>query len=99
MNVIILPEAEIDLEEIADVISHDAPVRAASFVRELRLSALALEHAPLAYALVPRYERRGIRRRIHRRYIIFYRIEGNQIFILRILHGARDYIRLLDTDG
>ena len=57
MNVIILPDAETDLEEIGDLISSDAPRRAVSFVCELRQSALALGTAPLAYPVFPGYER------------------------------------------
>jgi plasmid stabilization system protein ParE len=52
--------------------------------------------APIAYALVPRYESIGIRRRIHGNYIIFYKIHQAQVFVLRILHGARDYGYLLE---
>jgi len=29
-------------------------------------------------------------------YLIFYRIETNRIVILRVLHGARDYMNLFD---
>jgi len=95
VNVTLLPQAEIDLEEIGDLIAEQAPRRAASFVRELRTSALGLALGPLAYPFVPRYERHGIRRRVHGRYVIFYKIELGQIFVLRILHGARDYDRIL----
>ncbi len=27
----------------------------------------------------------------HRNYLMFYRVENNSIYILRVLHGARDY--------
>ena len=36
-----------------------------------------------------------LRQKVHRRYRIIYRIEGQTIRIVRILHGARDYERLL----
>ena len=31
-------------------------------------------------------------------YLIFYRIETDRIEILRVLHGARDYMNLFDYD-
>ncbi len=48
---------------------------------------------PRAFALVPRLEHRRIRRRTFGRYLIFYRIEGEDVQILHVAHGARDYIR------
>jgi plasmid stabilization system protein ParE len=96
LTVVILPEAENDLEEIGDLIASDAPRRAITFIRELRLGAESIESAPLAYPLVPGYERESIRRRVHGNYIIFYTVEGGSVFILRFLHGARDYNRILD---
>lgn len=96
MRVFFTVAAEGDLEEIADHIAQDAPRRALSFVRELRQSALALADAPRAFRFVPRYARFGVRRRLHGNYLILYRIEGDRVDILRIIHGARDYERLLE---
>ena len=45
--------------------------------------------------LVPRFERHGIRRRPYGDYLIFYRVEEDRVAIVHILHGARDYERLL----
>lgn len=50
---------------------------------------------PRAYPLAPRYEHRGVRRRSHRGYLIFYRIHAEVIEILHILHCARDVEALL----
>ncbi len=66
-----------------------------SFIEELRDAALALSEMPNAYPLVPRYERFGVRRRVHGHYLIFYRVEPARILALLITHGARDYGRLL----
>jgi plasmid stabilization system protein ParE len=46
-----------------------------------------------------RYQHLGIRRRPFRDYLIFYRIEAGRITVLRIIHGARDYDRILDPDA
>ncbi len=53
---------------------------------------------PRAFGLVPRLEHRGIRKRTFGRYLIFYRIEGESVQILHVVHGARDYIRALFAD-
>jgi plasmid stabilization system protein ParE len=87
--------AESDLEQIADYIARDNPRRALSFVQELRGKCEALACNPLSFPLVPRYERHGIRRRVHGNYLIFYRIEAARAVILRILHGAMDYAAIL----
>jgi toxin ParE1/3/4 len=80
-------EAEGDLEEIAE---HN-PRRALSFIRELRSRCEDLISHPNSFALVPRYEDHGIRRRVHGNYLIFYRVEPAKVVIIHILHGATDY--------
>lgn len=42
-----------------------------------------------------RFRHRGIRKRLYGRYLILYRIASNYIEIIDIVHGARDYHRLL----
>lgn len=37
----------------------------------------------------------GVRRRPFGNYLIFYRIEDSTVQVMRILHGARDYARIL----
>ncbi len=74
MIVLITADAEADLEAIGDWIAKDTPTRALTFVSELREKCETLSDLPTAYALVPRYERIGIRHRVHRNYLIFYRI-------------------------
>lgn len=87
--------AERDLEEIADRIAADNPQRAVSFVHELRGACLGLADFPDRFPLVPRYQRHGIRRRVHGNYLIFYRPEPEAVVVLHILHGAMDYAALL----
>ena len=50
---------------------------------------------PRAFPLVPRYEVHGIRRYVHRDYLIFYRVREELIEVIRILHCARDYETLM----
>jgi plasmid stabilization system protein ParE len=93
--VVLTPEAEFDLETIAQYIAGDSVTRALSFMHELREKCLGLAAAPRGYPLVPRYEHLGIRRRPFGNYLIFYRIGVDAIEVLHILHGARDYEILL----
>jgi plasmid stabilization system protein ParE len=99
MIVEITTEAEADIEAIGDYIARDNPVRAASFVRELYRRCLEIAEMPKAWPVVPRYDHHGIRRRVHGRYLIFYRIGENQITILHILNGAQDVEAILFPGG
>jgi addiction module RelE/StbE family toxin len=91
--------AKADLEEIGDYIARDNPQRALSFVQELRAAARGLAECPRAFPVIARYERHGVRRRPFGNYLIFYRIEADQLVILRILHGAWDYEPFLFRDA
>jgi len=95
MIVVITAAAEHDLETIADRIAQDNPARAVTSLAELRRRCETLIGTPEGYALVPRYEALGIRRRPYRDYLIFYRVTGETIEILHVLHGARDYEAIL----
>lgn len=95
MKVVLTAKAVRDLEAIGDRIFKDNPERALSFVEELRACCLSLKEQPRAWPVVPRYEALGIRRRLHRGYLIFYRISAERIEVIHILHGARHYEPLL----
>jgi toxin ParE1/3/4 len=53
---------------------------------------------PRAYPLLPNWEDRGVRRRVHGNYLIFYRISADVVEFLHVLHGATDYERVLFPD-
>lgn len=98
MSVIWSPEAIADLAAIRDYIAADNRDRAASFVMEITAAGEALGDLSRAFALVPRLEHLGIRKRVFGRYLIFYRIEREDVHILHVAHGARDYIRVIFPD-
>lgn len=98
MIVVITGAAEADLESIGDWIAADNPTRALTFVQELRRRCETLAHSPRGHALVPHFEHLGIRRRVYRDYLIFYRIIRDTIEVLHVLHGARDYESILFPD-
>lgn len=98
MKIVFTRSAQSDLEQIGDYIAQGNPTRALSFVRELRTAALTLADTPRAFPIVPRYEGYGIRRRPFGNYLVFYRVETDQLVILRLLHGARDYEPVIFPD-
>ena len=99
MIVEITATAEADMEAIGDYIAHDNPARAVSFIRELYQCCVGLADMPLAWPIVPRYEQHGIRRRVHGRYLIFYRIGHERVTVLHIVNGAMDVEAILFPKG
>ncbi|HEY2256499.1 MAG TPA: type II toxin-antitoxin system RelE/ParE family toxin [Variovorax sp.] len=95
MKVAFTDEAQRDLIEIGDRIACDSPRRALTFVAELRAASAGLANNPLRFQLVDRHEDGDVRRRPHGNYLIFYRVRGDTVEVLRVLHGARDYEALL----
>ena len=98
MIVRIMPAAEAEIEAIGDYIARDNPRRAVSFMRELHDRCMGLADMPLAFPLVPRYEDRGVRHRVHGSYQIFYLVIGQpaeRIDVIHVLHSARNHAALL----
>ena len=85
-----------ELEDIGDYIARDNPRRAKTFVEEMREKCLGIGEFPQAYPLVERHTRSKIRKRSYRSYLIFYRVIASRVEIIHVLHGARDYLALLD---
>jgi toxin ParE1/3/4 len=98
MRVVFTEAAAQELEAIGDYIAQQNPGRAISFVIEIRERCLSLVDMPQRFPLLPRHRSAGIRRCVHGSYLIFYRIESEQIEILHVLHGATDYDSLLFPD-
>lgn len=95
MKVKILETALIELMKIGRAIKIDNPKRAESFVSEIYDKCQSLATMARAFPLLPRWEEQGIRRRPFGDYLIFYRIGIDQVDIIHILHGARDYEAIL----
>lgn len=93
--VVITGEAEADLENIADYIASDNPARAATFVAELREKAEAIGHMPHAYPPRPDLGP-DFRTAIYGRYLIVFRDLPEAVYVLRVVHGARDLLRLFN---
>ncbi|WP_176056200.1 type II toxin-antitoxin system RelE/ParE family toxin [Brucella intermedia] len=95
MKVHFTDEATNDLLRIGDYIARDNPLRALSFIDEMERECLALAASPRAFPKVPRYERQGIRRKVHGNYLIFYRLDGEEVIVVHVLHGAMDYAAVI----
>ncbi len=91
--------AEADLEEIADYIARDNPVRAMTFVRELYERCFDIADLAEAWPVVLRYKHHGIRRPVHGCYLIFYRVGEDRFIILHVLNGAMDVEAILFPEG
>lgn len=98
MRVIISDHAEADLDEIVESIKRQNPAAAARVLDQLQQACLGLGGMPFSFGLVPRYEERGVRRRIVSNYLVFFRVHADRVEVLHVLHGARDYGRSLFPD-
>lgn len=97
MRLTFAPLAEQDFEAIADYIAVDNPGRALSFVRELRSQCRRITLNPPGYRLRSELGD-GIRSCAYGHYVIFFEFDSNEVLILRILHGARDFSVAFGTD-
>jgi toxin ParE1/3/4 len=95
MKLVLTDEARADLLRIADRIARDSPRRAVTFVDEIEARCVQIPKMPRAHPLLPGREASGLRRVVHGNYLIFYRVEPDQVVVVHILHGARDYQAIL----
>jgi toxin ParE1/3/4 len=93
----LLPVAEDDLDEIVSYIAADNLRAAEAVATRIEKSLLHLAVHP-HLGRIPNEEElanAGCRYLIVENYLIFYVVEDREIVIHRIIHGARDYRRLL----
>jgi toxin ParE1/3/4 len=93
-RLVILPAARADLIGIGDFIARDNPDRAASFVAEIEARMRAAAERPRSHPARDDLHE-GLRAARHGRYLIFFVEAGDEVQIVRVLHGARDLTRLL----
>jgi toxin ParE1/3/4 len=78
-----------DLDAIFDYIAEDNPRRAVSFIDEIIGRFDTIAERPHSYParddLAP-----DLRAGLHRPYLIVFRIAGDAVEIVRVIHGARD---------
>jgi len=78
-----------DLEAIADYIAQDNPMRAVSFIREIREELRLVGQNPLLYQLRPEIGE-DARLAVVGRYVILFHIVGEVVRIERVIFGGRD---------
>ena len=93
-RLVVLPAARGDLLEIGDFIAQDNPQRAASYIDELEQRLNRIAERPGSYPLRDDLHV-GLRSARHGPYLIFFVERGEEIQIVRVLHGARNLARLL----
>jgi toxin ParE1/3/4 len=80
---------ESDLEAIAYYIAQDNPMRAVSFIREIRVELRLVGQNPLLYQLWPEIGE-DARLAVVGRYVILFHIVGEVVRIERVIFGGRD---------
>jgi toxin ParE1/3/4 len=95
MKAVFTEAALADLAAIARRIGRDSVPTARRFTMALRQRALAVGRNPRLYPLAEGLENLGVRRRLYRDYLIFYREGEGRVEILHIVHGSRGWTDLL----
>jgi len=90
-EVLITATAQKDLGEVFSFIAQNNPDNAAKFIEILGAQTSTLEGRPTRCPLVPENKILGTQYRhlIHGDYRIIFKIEGNRVFVMRIVHGSR----------
>jgi toxin ParE1/3/4 len=90
-QVIWAPSALDDVDAIAEYIVRDSESRAALFVSRIFEITDRLQKYSLSGRVIPEIGDQSCREIIYGSYRIMYRIEGNDVWITGIVHGARDW--------
>lgn len=84
-----------DLDEAAAYIARDSKFYAKAFVKEARQAARSLKRFAERGRIVPELGDPQIREIFVRRYRLIYKTEGTKrIYVVRFIHGARDFSSL-----
>ncbi len=83
-----------DLQEIEDFIARDSVLHAITFVERIVESAETLLNNPHIGRVVPEFNRQDLREVLYRGYRIVYLVQNDAALILRVVHGARDLLKL-----
>jgi toxin ParE1/3/4 len=83
------PQAEADLEEIGDYIAEDNPANARRFIERLTSKLKALGRHPMTGRARPEL-RSDLRSFPYGAYLILYRVVGDGVEIVRVVHAARN---------
>jgi len=92
-----LPKAEDDLNEIVDYLLEHSIDATNAFINELDSLEEQLSNFPESIPFIRNYklQRRGYRMAMVCEYLLFYTLHNESIYIMRIIHGKRNYLSLL----
>jgi plasmid stabilization system protein ParE len=90
-QVIWSPSSLEDIEQVAQFISRDSSDQAALFVGRLIEATDRLASVPLSGRVIPEIGLPDCREIIYGAYRIMYRLEGGDVWITGVVHGARDW--------
>ena len=88
-----------DLEEAADFIARDSRYYAAALVREARAAARSLRTFAERGRVVPEIDAPDNRELFIRSYRLIYQVTTERVFIVALVHGARDLAALWERRG
>ncbi len=92
-EVIWTPGARTDLDEIVAYIANDSPSSALTFLEEIFNKAESLGTLSERGRVVPELADPNVRELLLHNYRLFYEIHGNEVVILGVLHGAREFLK------
>ncbi len=85
------PGARTDLDEIAAYIASDSPPAALAFLEEIFEKAESLGTLSERGRIVPELADPHVRELLLHKYRLFYEIHENEVVVLGVLHGAREF--------
>jgi plasmid stabilization system protein ParE len=90
-QVVWAPSALEDIEQVAQFIARDSADQAALFVGRLIEVTDRLGSIPLSGRIIPEIGHPDCREIIYGAYRIMYRVQGEDVWITGVVHGARDW--------
>ena len=91
VKVIWAPSAIEDIDSIARYIERDSIDNATLFVKRIFEATERLHKFPKSGRIIPEIGNQSCREIIYGYYRIMYRIEGDDVWITGVVHGARDW--------
>jgi toxin ParE1/3/4 len=88
------PRAVSNLEDTCEYIAKDSAYYAALFAKKIISLVRTIPQFPTAGRIVPEYSDKNLRERIYKNYRIVYRLSGEVVEVVAIIHGAKS----LDAD-
>ena len=83
--------ARTDLDEIVAYIANDSPPSALAFLEEVSGKAESLSTLSERGRVVPEIGDPNVRELLIRTYRLFYEVRENEVTVLGVLHGAREF--------